>query len=52
MTAIRGGLDMRGTASFLSRFWKNNSGASAPEVAIMIAFAAVIVANIVIKANS
>ncbi len=42
---------MRGKVSFLYRLWDDQSGASAPEVAIMIAFAGVILARIVIKAG-
>ncbi len=51
MTAVRGGLDMRGTVSFLKRFLKGQSGATPPEVAITIAIIGVILAGIVIKAS-
>ncbi len=51
MTAARGGLDMRKTASFLYRLWKDHSGASAPEVAIMIAIFGVLLARVVAKAS-
>ncbi len=37
MTAIRGGLDMRGTVSFLHRFWEDQSGAIPSEVVIVLA---------------
>jgi Flp pilus assembly pilin Flp len=41
---------MRGTAAYLYRLWKEHSGATPAEVAIMIAFAGVILARIVAKA--
>ena len=45
------GLDMRGTTSFLKRFWKDQNGATAPEVAITIAIFGVLLARIVAKAS-
>ncbi len=47
MTAMRGGLDMRGTASFLNRFWKDQSGATVSEVIVILA----IVGTLVVGTN-
>jgi hypothetical protein len=46
-----GGLDMRGTTSFLKRFWEDHSGATPQEVAITIAIFGVLLARTVIKAS-
>ncbi len=45
------GLDMRGTTSFLKRFWEDHSGATPQEVAITIAIFGVLLARTVIKAS-
>ncbi len=42
---------MRGTASFLYRLWKNQSGATPEEVAITIAIFGVLLARVVAKAS-
>ncbi len=42
---------MKGTANFLYRLWKDQNGATAPEVAITIAIFGVLLARIVAKAS-
>ncbi len=51
MTAVRGGLDMRKTATYLRRFWTDQSGATPAEAAIMVAIVGAILAATVIKVS-
>ncbi len=48
MTAARGGLDMRRTASFLKRFWKGQGGGTLSDVVIVLAMVGAGLAGIII----
>ena len=53
MTAIRGGLDMRGKASFLYRLWKDHSGATPIESVItLVIFGAVLTGAMILVEDS
>ncbi len=53
MTAVRGGLDMRKTATYLRRLWKDHSGATTFESVIsLLIFGAVLTGVMILVEDS